>query len=147
LRRLETALIFYHIQLQIQDFYPLPPYLCANFRNGMTSGRIKSLLVAVFSVFFISFFNSAIAGDGGNDSTHKKEAFNAKEIIFGHVLDAKEFHFLDIKNKDGSHQPVSIPLPVILYSPQRGLSVFMSSKFHHGEKAYKNYIILNDVNI
>ncbi len=88
-----------------------------------------------------------MAGEGGSDSTKKKEAFNAKEIIFGHVLDAKEFHFLDIKHKDGSVHPVSIPLPVILYSPQRGFSVFMSSKFHHGEKAYKNYIILTDENI
>jgi F-type H+-transporting ATPase subunit a len=113
----------------------------------MILGRSKSLLVAVFSLFSLSFFNPAMAGGGEGDTTHKKEAFNAKEIIFGHVLDAKEFHFLDIKNKDGSHQPVSIPLPVILYSPQRGLSVFMSSKFHHGEKAYKNYIILTDENI
>ncbi len=88
-----------------------------------------------------------MAGGGEGDTTHKKEAFNAKEIIFGHVLDAKEFHFLDIRNKDGSHHPVSVPLPVILYSPQRGLSIFMSSKFHHGEKAYKNYIILTDENI
>ena len=24
-------------------------------------------------------------------------------------------------------------LPVILYSPEKGLSVFMSSAFHHGE--------------
>jgi len=88
-----------------------------------------------------------MAGGGGADTTKKKEAFNAKEIIFGHVLDAKYFHFLDIKHEDGTIHPVSIPLPVIIYSPQRGLSVFMSSKFEHGEKAYKNYILLTDDNI
>ena len=85
--------------------------------------RSKSLLVAVFSLFTVSFFNPAIAGGGDTDSTHKKEAFNAKEIIFGHVLDAKEFHFFDVEDKDGKHHPVSIPLPVILYSPQRGLDL------------------------
>ena len=113
----------------------------------MTLRRSKSLLVAVFSLFFLTFFNPAIAGEGGSDSAQKKEGFNAKELIFGHVLDAHEFHFLDIKHKDGSVHPVSIPLPVILYSPQRGFDFFMSSKFHHGEHAYKNYIILTDEKI
>jgi F-type H+-transporting ATPase subunit a len=113
----------------------------------MTLGRSKSLLVAVFSLFSVFFFNPAIAGGGGNDSTHKKTAFNAKEIIFGHVLDAKEFHFFDIEGKDGKHHPVSIPLPVILYSPQRGLDLFMSSKFEHGHESHKGYVILNEENI
>ncbi len=113
----------------------------------MTLGRSKSLLVAVFSLFVVSFFNPAIAGGGEGDSTHKKEAFKAKEIIFGHVLDAKEFHFFDIEGKDGKHHPVSIPLPVILYSPQRGFDFFMSSKFEHGHEAHKGYVILNEENI
>ncbi len=105
----------------------------------------KSFTVAVFSIIFTFFFTPVFAQPGdkenGQQEATKKEPFNAKEIIFGHVLDAKEFHFLNIKRKDGSIHPVSIPLPVILYSAQRGLDVFMSSKFHHGEKSYKNYII------
>jgi F-type H+-transporting ATPase subunit a len=92
----------------------------------------KSFTITVFTLIF-AFFTSA--------------AFNAKEIIFGHVLDAHEFHFMEIKNEDGTEHPVSIPLPVILYSPQKGLDVFMSSRFHHGEEAYKNYIILTEKKI
>ncbi len=113
----------------------------------MSLVRVKCLLVAVFSLFFISLFSPVFAGQGEGADTTKKEAFNAKEIIFGHVLDAKEFHFLNIKKEDGTVHPISIPLPVIIYSAQRGLDVFMSSKFHHGEEAYKNYIILTDENI
>nr|MBA2761918.1 F0F1 ATP synthase subunit A [Segetibacter sp.] len=45
-----------------------------------------------------------------------------------------EFHFAEI----GGH-PVSISLPVILYSPQRGFNVFSSSKFQHGHAAYSGY--------
>jgi F-type H+-transporting ATPase subunit a len=117
----------------------------------MFSRRFKSFTVAAFSFFFL--FQPVLAqheGEGGHDpapGTQKKEGFNAKEIIFGHVLNAHEFHFLDIKDKDGHKKPVSIPLPVILYSPQRGLDVFMSSKFHHGEHTYKNYIILTEERI
>src|SRR5437773_12515753 len=111
----------------------------------------KSFTVAAFAIIFTFFLTPVFAqpGDGGKtqEEKPKKEAFNAKEIIFGHVLDAHEFHFMEIKNEDGTEHPVSIPLPVILYSPQRGLDIFMSPKFHHGEEAYKNYIILTDEKI
>jgi F-type H+-transporting ATPase subunit a len=109
----------------------------------MTFGRFKSLLVAVFSVFFALSFTPAMAGEGENDSTNKKEGFNATEVIFGHILDAHEFHFLDIY-KNGEKHPITIPLPVILYSPQRGVTSFMSSKFHHGHEPHKGYRLLTE---
>jgi F-type H+-transporting ATPase subunit a len=117
----------------------------------MVSRLFKSFTVAVFSLIFALVYTPVQAqpGDGEKDQQEapKKEGFKAKELIFGHVLNAHEFHFLEIKNADGTHSPVSIPLPVILYSPQRGFDFFMSSKFHHGEEAYKNYIILTDESI
>lgn len=109
----------------------------------MTSERIKSLLVAVFSIFSIAFLNPAIAGGGETDSTKKEEKFNATEVIFGHILDGHEYHFMDIYKKGKKH-PVTIPLPVILYSPQRGLTTFMSSKFHHGHDPHKGYRLLTE---
>ena len=103
----------------------------------------QSLLVAVFSLFIASFFNIANAQPGGDAEPKKeKEGFNASEVIFGHVLNAHEFHFLDI----GDH-PVSIPLPVIVYSPQRGLTSFMSNKFEHGHSAYNGYKLLTEETI
>jgi F-type H+-transporting ATPase subunit a len=121
----------------------------------MVSKRVKSLLVAVFSLFITCFFNTAFAqpheGEhqpathegGAGEAKEKKKGFNASEVIFGHVLNAHEFHFLDI----GDH-PVTIPLPVILYSPQRGgLTAFMSSKFEHGHKAHKGYMLLTEESI
>jgi F-type H+-transporting ATPase subunit a len=132
-------------------FLVTAPYLCANFRMGMVFRHFKSFAAAVFSIIFTFFISPVFAQHGGEDHDQqgapKKEPFNAKQIIFGHVLDAHEFHFMEIKNEDGTESPVSIPLPVILYSPQRGLDVFMSSKFHHGEEAYKNYIILTEKKI
>ncbi|MDP4263988.1 MAG: F0F1 ATP synthase subunit A [Bacteroidota bacterium] len=117
----------------------------------MTSRLFKSFTVAAFSVFFAFLFSPVHAQPGKNDpgqqAPPKKEGFKAKELIFGHVLNAHEFHFLEIKKEDGTTHPLSIPLPVILYSPQRGLDVFMSSRFHHGEEAYKNYIILTEEKI
>lgn len=121
----------------------------------MFSKRVKCLSVAVFSVISllvsgIGFAQhespeGAVTDHSKQTESHgkeKKKGFNASEVIFGHVLNAHEFHFLDI----GDH-PVTIPLPVILYSPQRGLTSFMSSKFEHGHKIHKGYAILTEHSI
>jgi F-type H+-transporting ATPase subunit a len=92
---------------------------------------------------FFTLPAAASGGDGENGDKEKK-GFNAQEVIFGHILDGHEFHFFDIVKKDGSKTPVGIPLPVIIYSPQRGLDVFMSSHFHHGHEAYKGYRIIDE---
>lgn len=111
----------------------------------------KPFMVASFSIFFILFF-TPVFGQGDREEhagkeVAKKEGFNAKEVIFGHVLNSHEFHFFDIKRKDGSVQSISIPLPVILYSPQKGFSFFMSSKFEHGHKNFNGYELLTEESI
>ena len=107
---------------------------------------VKCLLAVVLSLGGLLFFNNSAAQEKVKDhNSHlekqdeKKGKFNASEVIFSHVLDAHEFHFLDYKGKDGQLHPVTISLPVILYSPQRGFSVFMSSKFNHGHDIHKGY--------
>ena len=121
---------------------------------GMISGRLKSLLVAAFSVFFVTNSLPVLAQEGHEkegQSTEqlgepkKPKLFDANEVIFGHIMDAHEFHFLSYGPKE--HQKhVTIPLPVILYSPQRGLTTFLSSNFHHGHESYKGYVVLTEHN-
>jgi F-type H+-transporting ATPase subunit a len=105
---------------------------------------VKCLLVAVFSLFsgFILAQDHA-----GETEGPKKESFDANEVIFGHVLDAHEFHFFSYKDGDGKEHGAVIPLPVIVYSSQKGLSFFMSSKFHHGEENYNGYAIITEEKI
>ena len=102
---------------------------------------VKCLLVGV-----LSFFSWFAFGQGQSEKGEgtKKSSFDANEVIFGHVLDAHEFHFFSYKGKDGKEHAVILSLPVILYSPQKGFSFFMSSKFHHGEESYKGYSTLTD---
>lgn len=115
---------------------------------GMFFRSMKSFSVTAFSVFSMFFFLPAFAKEGGGENgSEKKAAFNTNEVIFGHILDAHEFHFFDLTHKDGSVTPVGIPLPVILYSPQRGFDFFMSSKFHHGEHDHAGYRLLNAENL
>ncbi len=97
---------------------------------------MKSLLVAVFSLMSLVFTTNVFAQENEEDKSHEnKHAFDANEVIFGHVKDAHEFHFLSYEGSDGKEHEAVIPLPVILYSPQKGFSFFMSSALHHNEEA------------
>jgi F-type H+-transporting ATPase subunit a len=113
----------------------------------MAIKRIKSLLAAVFSIILLVFSFNAKAQHNEHNSneehtTEKKQGFNAKNVIFEHIMDAHEFHFFSYTTKTGEHKPVTIPLPVILYSPQKGFSVFMSSAFEHGHKEVNGYKVV-----
>ena len=96
----------------------------------MTISGFKSLLVAVFSGILMVFSNPVLAG-GGEETGGK---LNPADVIIEHISDGHEFHFFSVGDFHAT-----IPLPVILYSPQRGVDVFMSSRFHHGHEAYKGY--------
>ncbi len=107
--------------------------------------RIKSLLVAVFSLALVVFSSPVLAQDHGGEGAAghevKEEKLDPAKIIMDHIKDAHEFHFFTI-----GEFHATIPLPVILYSPTKGLSLFSSSRFEHGHAAYNGYQ-LQDGNI
>lgn len=108
---------------------------------------VKSLLVAVFSLSLAISPLLLVAQHGEGESvneTHaegkeEKETLNPAKLIIEHVSDGHEYHFMNI-----GHHPVSIPLPVILYSPEKGFSAFMSSAFHHGKEAHEGYVLITE---
>ena len=108
----------------------------------MASKCIKTLLVAVFSLSMLLFAPGLKAQEndhGGNEGHHEatEEKLDPAKIIMDHIKDAHEFHFFTV-----GHFHATIPLPVILYSPTKGISVFSSSRFgHEGELEYEGYKI------
>ena len=111
----------------------------------MVAKSIKSLLVAIFSLSLLFFCNSSSAQQKDKINTVKPtKLFDANEVIFGHIMDAHEFHFLSYKDGEGNMYHATLPLPVIVYSAERGLSAFMSSRFEHGEAIYDGYALLTD---
>lgn len=76
---------------------------------------------------------------GKEEHSEKHEKFKPGEFMFDHVGDSYDWHIIDIKEKT-----ISIPLPVILFSKEQGLVIFMSSKFHHGHSEYKNFYIAQE---
>jgi F-type H+-transporting ATPase subunit a len=107
----------------------------------MYSKLFKVFLIAV--VLFFARYSYAFSATSGeeNDTTHENsahaeesEAFNPGDFMFDHIKDAHDWHIFSIGK---TH--ISIPLPVILYSKNSGLHLFMSGRFEHGHATYKGF--------
>ena len=99
-----------------------------------------NFIITVFTAFFLSTGiisaepDTNTASASNNQVKPERPKFKAGEFIINHVTDKYEWHIT------GSEEnPISIPLPVILYSKDKGLSVFLSSKFEHGKASYEGY--------
>ena len=118
-------------------YSPIHPYLCRNLKMYMAKQRIKSLLVLALSLIFTVFSGISYAQETHAEGAgeHKTEKLDPARIIMDHIKDAHEFHFFTAGDFHAT-----IPLPVILYSPTKGTSVFSSSHFgHEGEQSYNGY--------
>lgn len=100
---------------------------------------MKSLLVAVFGLMLLLFSNNIFSQQKPNEHGASEEKFDPTKEIMGHIQDAYEFHFFSVGNFHAT-----IHLPVILYSPQKGFSVFLSSRFgEEGNEEYDGYKLVN----
>jgi F-type H+-transporting ATPase subunit a len=91
---------------------------------------VKTLFFSLLTVVFFSIANSALASDA---DTTKTKGFDANAVIIHHVLDDHQWHLTD---------HLVIPLPIIVYSSEKGLDVFSSSRFydeHHNSVEYSGY--------
>ena len=72
-------------------------------------------------------------------NTETSEKFAPGEFITDHISDSYVWHIATF-----GHFHLSIPLPVILYSKNKGFNFFLSSKFEHGHKEYNGFIIAKE---
>ncbi len=90
---------------------------------------VKSSFLILFFIAFSSIISPVLASD---EAGHEPEPFNASEVILHHVLDDHQWHIADW---------LVIPLPVIVYSVEKGLDIFSSNRFydHHNVVEYNGY--------
>ncbi len=92
---------------------------------------IENILLTI--LFTIPFFGTISAQEHlteteeAHEETVKQEEFDITNMIMHHIGDSHNFHILDWNG-----HPVSMPLPIILWTNE-GLVTFMSSEFHHDE--------------
>lgn len=94
--------------------------------------------IALLFFLFAGFFNHVVAEEISKEQA-KEDKVDVASMIMDHLMDSYEWH---IATFNDTH--ISVPLPVIVYSENRGLNVFMSSKFHHGHEAYNGFYIAPD---
>jgi F-type H+-transporting ATPase subunit a len=82
------------------------------------------------------FFLAGAVSAKQTEEMKKEENLDVQELVFGHIGDDYSWHITTIGDKH-----ISIPLPVIVKSSERGWFVFLSSRFHHGHDAYKGFTI------
>ena len=88
--------------------------------------RFFLVLLLVFSGVIFASAQDAHAQEHG-------EKLNVSELIIHHVLDDHVWHFAD---------GLVMPLPIIVYSQEKGLDIFSSSRFydeHHNIVPYNGY--------
>lgn len=104
--------------------------------------KLKSAFFALLTILLTASFSPAFSQEESHaDSTHHEAAsegkFNVSEVILEHVMDNHMWHFFE------GHYG-TLYLPVIVYTKDRGVEVFSSSKFydeHHQVVAYNGYTL------
>ncbi len=97
----------------------------------------KQVFISILALIaFLAVPTASMANNEDHGSNTEEGKLDIKGEIFGHIRDAHDWH---ITTFGGNH--ITIPLPVVLYSPTKGLDVFMSSNFEHGHAAYNGYTL------
>ena len=92
---------------------------------------LNTLFLTLALLAFSGLLSTSLAA--GTEPTEATEKFDASEVILHHVMDDHQWHFTD---------HLVLPLPIIIYSSEKGLAVFMSSNFfdaHHNPIDYNGY--------
>jgi F-type H+-transporting ATPase subunit a len=90
----------------------------------------------IISILVVFFYTPASVYAQVDPTPHEEaEGYSPGEMITHHIGDAYSWHFAELGT---SH--VGIPLPMILYSEDGQLDVFMSSRLDHGQ-VYRGYQI------
>ncbi len=95
------------------------------------------MLRRIFVLFCLLLSNTLTA----TDVEKREKEFNAGDMIMHHVADAHEIHLLTLYEGTPEEKHISIPLPIILYTPDRKVEFFLSTKFHNKKHQHDRYVL------
>jgi len=101
--------------------------------------KLKSVIISIATSFalLLLFAPCGVAQEHQDEQHEATEEFDPASFILDHIADSHEWHIYTDKH-DHHH---SIYLPVIVYTREKGLSVFSSKHLAHGH-VHNGYIIL-----
>ncbi|MEO1253772.1 MAG: F0F1 ATP synthase subunit A, partial [Bacteroidota bacterium] len=98
-------------------------------------GRFNCLKINKFIFVLLLVLPSLSWAGEGSKKEGKDEQFDPTELINHHISDAHSWEIF---------HGLTVYLPVIIYSEEKGLEIFSSSNFydeHHHEKSYNGYVM------
>lgn len=93
-------------------------------------------LSGLFLLVLLTGATISVSGQGADKKEEIKEKFNASKYILEHIADSHEWHIFTKQNGEN----VAIYLPVIVYTREKGLSIFSSKRLTGGQE-YKGFKI------
>jgi F-type H+-transporting ATPase subunit a len=100
----------------------------------------RLLFVLNICVVLLGFASPVLADEPATTEAAKevpaeeKKGFDATKVIFGHISDSHEWHLFSIEHEGAAPTEVALPLPVIVYRPGTGISMFSAAKFENWHK-------------
>jgi len=104
--------------------------------NSVFTTRFLRPFLFILLSFGLAFGIQDVSASG---NTGVKEKFDPGTMITEHITDAHDWHLWG-----EGHHAVSIPLPIIIYNPENGFDVFLSSNFHHAHDTYNGYALIHN---
>ena len=93
----------------------------------------RRILICFLFLFLILEFPATVQA-----AQKERPPVDAREVILGHLKDSYHWHFFDIGERH-----ISLPLPVIVHSKERGWFVFLSSRLEESGM-YKGFSIAEE---
>jgi F-type H+-transporting ATPase subunit a len=110
--------------------------LTAEYNEKKMNQIIRPLFIIILILFVGPGFVQAAEETEKTTEPSQSKGFNAGKFVIEHVSDAFEWHIATFGETE-----ISVPLPIILYSSDKGWNFFMSSRFHHGKETYNGFRI------
>jgi F-type H+-transporting ATPase subunit a len=105
-------------------------------------GILRRLCLILSLTILVIFSIRANEPEPVADSLKQKtEKFNPGNFIFEHIADAYSWHIVTIPREGKEKLEIALPLPVIVYSKEKGWNIFMSSRFEHGYAEHNGFFI------
>ena len=101
-------------------------------RKEKKMNRIKSKYLFWFTFLLLACISAPINAATAGEEPGKVDV---QDIVFSHIRDAYTWHITEWNGKE-----ISIPLPVLVKSEERGWDMFLSSHLHHGNVHHNYYV-------
>lgn len=89
-----------------------------------------------YIISVVCIFALTLTGVKAANESPQQDEIDVRNLVFSHIRDSYEWHLTNFDDKK-----IAIPLPVILYTGERGINIFLSDKLFPEGRRYNGFFI------